>query len=72
MKKNSVFWKICWMISFTVIVFTGCESEEDPKAEQSPEIPPLSTFMADLVTSQKHFEDEVWHCWDSSLENIDC
>lgn len=48
MKKNSVFWKICWMLSFAVILFTGCKSEEEAEAPKAPEIPPVSTFMADL------------------------
>lgn len=24
------------------------------------------------VKDKKYFSDELWHCWDSSLENIDC
>ncbi len=47
MKKNNLFFKTLCMLSMVGVLFVSCESDT-PEAEKAPEIPPVTTFMADL------------------------
>jgi hypothetical protein len=48
MKKNNLLLNTCWSILCFSILLSGCEPDEGGEAEKAPQIPPVSTFMADF------------------------